>query len=50
MATNCDVFLQYLEENFTVIAWNLRERQVIEHIDSFSAVKDVRIIFTNIDL
>ena len=50
MPTNCDAFLQYLDENFTVIAWNLRERQVMEHIDSFSTVKDVRIIFTNIDL
>ena len=48
MATNCDVFLQYLEENFTVIAWNLRERPVVKHIHSFSTVKDVRIIFTKI--
>ena len=32
--------------NFTVIAWNLRER----HIHSFSTVKDVRIIFTKIGL
>ena len=39
-----------MEENFTVIVWNLRERPVIKHIDSFSTVKDVRIIFTKIDL
>ena len=33
-----------------MMAWNLRERPVIKHIDSFSTVKDVRISFTKIDL